>query len=73
MSLIKKMKKGNTEIEIYNSDISKNEQKENLTNLYKTINSIANNQREKGINVDDWFYTKKQINDMKKSNNYNFL
>lgn len=73
MSLIKKIKNGNAEIEIYTSEISKEEQKENLTNLYKTINQIADNQREKGNNVDNWFYSKKELEKMKESGKYNFL
>lgn len=73
MALIKKIKNGNTDIEIYDSSISKEEQKENLINLYKTINNIANNQIEQGKNVNDWFYTKKELEAMKESNNYRFL
>ncbi len=73
MALIKKIKNGNTEIEIYTSEISKEEQKENLNNLYKTINQIADNQREKGNNVDNWFYSKSELEKMKESGKYNFL
>ena len=73
MSLIKKIKKGNTEIEIYDSEISIEEQKNNLFNLYKTVNNIAESQRKKGNNVDDWFYSKKELEKMEKSGNYNFL
>lgn len=73
MSLIKRIKNGNTEIEIYDSDISREEQKNNLVSLYKTINNIANNQKAKGKNVNDWFYSTKELETMKKSGNYNFL
>lgn len=73
MALIKKIRNGNTEIEIYTSEISKKEQKENLSNLYKTINQIADKQREKGNNVDNWFYSKSELERMKKSGKYNFL
>lgn len=73
MALLKKIKNGNAEIEIYTSDISKEEQKENLTNLYKTINQIADNQRAKGHNVDNWFYSKSELEKMKESGKYNFL
>ncbi len=73
MSLIKKIKSGNSEIEIYNSEISEEEQKNNLYNLYKTINNIADNQRANGKNVDDWFYSNSELQDMKKSGKYNFL
>lgn len=73
MALLKKIKNGNAEIEIYTSEISIEEQKENLTNLYKTINQIADSQREKGNNVDNWFYSKKELEKMKESGKYNFL
>lgn len=73
MSLIKKIKNGKAEIEIYSSDLSKEEQKNNLVNLYKTINQIADTQRSKGNDVNDWFYTKNELEKMKKSGKYNFL
>ena len=72
MTLIKKIKNGKSEIEIYSSDISEEEKKTNLVNLYKTINDIAEKQRSQGHNVDDWFYSKKELDQMKKSGNYNF-
>lgn len=72
MRLIKKIKKGKSEIEIYSSDLSEEEKKVNLVNLYKTINDIADKQRAKGNNVDNWFYSRKELEQMKKSGNYNF-
>lgn len=73
MNLIKKIRNGNTDIEIYSSDISEEEQKNNLSNLYNVINKIADNQRNTGNNVDNWFYKEKEINNMKKSNTYKFI
>lgn len=73
MTLIKKIKKGKTDIEIYSSNLSKEEKKQNLINLYKTINQIADSQRAEGKNVDNWFYTKAELENMKKSGKYNFL
>lgn len=73
MGLIKKIKNGKSEIEIYSSDLSEKEKKENLINLYKTINNIADSQRAKGNNVDDWFYSKNELDQMKKEGKYNFL
>lgn len=73
MGLIKKIKNGKSEIEIYSSDLSEKEKKENLINLYKTINNIADSQRAKGNNVDDWFYSKNELEKMKKEGKYNFL
>lgn len=73
MSLIKQIKNGKTEIEIYSSDLSDQEKKTNLSNLYKVINKIASNQQEKGRNVDDWFFTAEELKNAEKSGNYNFL
>lgn len=73
MALIKRIKNGKTEIEIYDSEISEEEQRANLVNLYKTINEIADNQRKQGRNVDDWFYSKAQLEQMKRSGEYKFL
>lgn len=73
MALIKKYQNGKTEIEIYSSEISIEEQKNNLINLYKTINNIAENQRQKGNSVNGWFYSKKELQQMKESGKYNFL
>ena len=72
MPLIKKLKIGNSEIEIY-SDVSEEEKKENIKGVYNTIHKIARNKMEQGIDVSDWFYTKEQISQMEKSGEYNFL
>lgn len=73
MNLIKNIKNGNTNIEIYDSDLTESEKKENLKNLYKTINSIAKEQAEKGINTDDWFYSKSELNSISNDKNYKLL
>lgn len=73
MSLLKIIKSGNATIEVYDSDISDEERKRNLISLYKTINEIADNKRKEGKNVDDWFYTKERLEEMKKSGKYRFL
>ncbi len=73
MALLKKIKNGNSEIEIYDSDLTEEERKNNLISLYKTINKIADVQRQKGINVNNWFYTSEELKKMKDSGKYNFL
>lgn len=73
MELINKMQIGNTTIEAYSSDITLDQQKENLKDLYKVINEIAEEKRQQGKNVDDWFYSKEQLKYMKESGKYNFL
>lgn len=72
MSLIKKIKIGKANIEIY-SDASPEESKNNLVKLYDVINDIADKKREQGINVDDWFYTRKELEELKKNNANNLL
>ena len=51
------------------SNTSPEEKKRNLKNIYDTVNRIADNQRLAGNNsVDDWFYTQKELEDLKKNN-----
>lgn len=73
MNLIRNIKNGNTNIEIYDSDLTETEKKENLKNLYRTINSIAKEQAEKGIDTSDWFYSKSELNSISNDKKYNFL
>lgn len=73
MSLLKKIQLGNSEVEIYDSDISNEKKKENLNKLYQTINEIAQEKIENKINVDDWFFSKSELEKIKKDNSYNFL
>lgn len=50
------------------SNVTPEEKKQNLKNIYDVVNRIADSQREKGINVDDWFYTQEELEELKKSN-----
>ena len=51
------------------SNTSPEEKKRNLKNIYDIVNRIADNQRLAGNNsVDDWFYTQKELDELKKSN-----
>ena len=72
MSLIKKLKIGKANIEIY-SDATPEESKNNLIKMYDVINDIADKKREQGINVDDWFYTKEELEELKRNNSQNLL
>ena len=47
--------------------------KQNLKNIYDVINKIARNHREKGEEVDDWFFTKEEYEELKKDENNKFL
>lgn len=44
---------------------SMDKQKQNLKNIYDVINKIARQHREKGEDVSDWFYTKKEFEQIK--------
>lgn len=62
-----KLKIGKTEIEIFSSSTPE-EKKQNLKNVYDTINKIADKQRSIGKNVDSWFYTPEEIEQLKVNN-----
>ena len=72
MALIKKLKVGKANVEVY-SNVTFDESKNNLIKLYDVINEIADRKREQGINVDDWFYTKKELEEIKKDKSMNLL
>lgn len=72
MALIKKLTFGKTKVEIY-SNTTPEDKKRNLIELYKTINQIAEEKRKNGENVDDWFYTEKELEEIKKSGKYELL
>lgn len=44
-------------------------QKQNLKNIYDVINKIARQHKEKGENVDDWFYSQEEFEQIKKDPN----
>ena len=56
---------GKTKIEIISS-CTEEEKKKNLKNLYDVINEIADEQRLAGKNVDNWFYTNEELEEMKR-------
>ena len=72
MALIKQLTFGKSKVEVY-SNVTPEERKTNLINLYKTINKIANEKRKKGENVDDWFYTEEELEEIKKNGKYELL
>lgn len=56
---------GNTKVTII-SNVTPEERKQNLIKLYNTINSIAEEKRVNGENIDNWFYKSEEIEMMKK-------
>lgn len=51
------------------SNVTAEEKKQNLKNIYDVVNRIADNQRLAGNNVDDWFYSEKELENLKNTNN----
>lgn len=72
MKTLKKFCLGKTEIEIC-SNANDEEIKQNLIDLYDLINNIANEKRQRGENVDDLFYTEKEIKQMQQDPKYKFI
>ena len=72
MGLIKKMQIGNSNIEIY-SDVTEDEKRENLKEVYKTINNIARTKKEQGQDVSNWFYTEEQLRKMEQDTHFKFI
>lgn len=50
------------------SNVTEEEKKQNLKNIYDVVNRIADNQRLAGNNVDDWFYSENELEKLKKNN-----
>lgn len=50
------------------SSVTPEEKKQNLKNIYDVVNRIADSQRDKGNNVDDWFYTQEELEELKRNN-----
>ena len=72
MTFVKKIKNGKSTIEVSSSNLTKEEKKENLICLYQTIYKIVE-QKQTQNTFDVWFYTKEELDVMKKSGNYDFL
>ena len=73
MAFIKKIKNGKSTIEVYSSNLTREEKKENLICLYQTIYKIVEQKQVPENTLDAWFYTKEELDVMKKSGNYDFL
>lgn len=48
-------------------------QRKNLKNLYDVINKIARQCEERGQDTSSWFYTKTQVEELKKDPKNKFL
>lgn len=63
----------NSVVEIERSIASKEEIKKNLIELYDVVNEIAEEQRKKGVDTSDWFYTKQELESIKNDPSYEKL
>lgn len=50
-----------------------NTKRQNLKNIYDVINKIARQHKEKGEDITNWFYTKKQVEELKKDPKNKFI
>lgn len=63
----------NSVVEIERSIASKEEIKKNLIELYDVVNEIAEEQRRKGVDTSDWFYTEQELESIKNDPSYEKL
>lgn len=63
----------NSVVEIERSIASKEEIKKNLIELYDVVNEIAEEQRKKGVDTSDWFYTEQELESIKNDPSYEKL
>lgn len=73
MALIKSLKSGQTEIEFYDDFVPEDleQKRKNLIELYDTVNRIA--QEIDHRKTKSWFISAKELKEMQKSEEYNFL
>lgn len=62
-----KLQIGKAKVEII-SNVTPEERKENLKNVYDVVNKIADKKRAEGIDVESWFYSAQELENLKKSN-----
>ncbi len=67
------MKIGKTKITFIENNLSNEERKQNLKDLYDYINKLADKYEKQDVDVTSWFYTEKQIERMKKNKKYKFI
>lgn len=63
-----KLQIGKAKVEII-SNVTPEERKENLKNVYDVVNKIADKKRAEGIDVENWFYSAQELENLKKSKN----
>ncbi len=72
--VIKAIKLGQTKIEICRENIPTVEEKRNhLIKIYDVVNDIARNAEKRGIDTTKWFYTEKQLKQLKQDTSNEFI
>lgn len=70
--LVQTLKTEKGTINIHDDYIPKTleEKRKRLKSIYDTMNFIHRSSKQKGINIDDWFYSKEELEKIKKNNEY---
>lgn len=71
---IKKLTLGETQVRVLIETIPTEEQiRERLIKIYDVINNIARKAEKRGVDTSKWFYTSKQIRELKKNPENKFI
>jgi len=71
---IKELTLGKTQIRVCIESIPTEEQvKKRLTKIYDVVNDIARKAERRGVDTSKWFYTPKQIRQLKESQENRFI
>lgn len=70
--LVQSLKFDKGTVNIHDNYIPKtqDEQRKKLKSIYDTFNIIHRSCKQKGINIDDWFYSEEELEKIKKSDEY---
>lgn len=67
------MQIGNTKINFIENNLSDEERRKNLKDLYDYVNKLADKYEKKGVDVNSWFYKEEEIETLKKDKKYKFI
>lgn len=73
--LVKTLKFDKGIVNIHDDYIPKDQEskRKRLKSIYDTFNIIHRTCKQKGIDIDDWFFTKKELESIKKNNEYELI
>lgn len=64
---------GNSTVVVHIPRMTVAQKRERLRKIYDTINQIARRCEQRGIDTSDWFYTKEELEELKKNPEYTFI